>query len=324
MRVLIAEDEPISRRLLHAALTQMGYDVTATADGREAWEVLQREDIGLVVADWMMADVDGLELVRRIRDREADHYVYVILLTSRAEKQDIVRGLEAGADDYITKPFDRAELAVRVNCGRRIIDLERQLADKNRQLAGMAMMDGLTGILNRRAFDDALERSHRHSRRYGHQYSLGMIDIDHFKAYNDRFGHAAGDTVLRTVAQTLRGSLRPSDLVFRYGGEEFVCLFPETDREGALAAATRLLQAVTDVAIAHPGNQSFGIVTVSIGIATQAPANGGGPLDLLQAADVALFEAKHSGRNRVAVYRAVADGRPAGPEPTAAPTHHGI
>jgi diguanylate cyclase (GGDEF)-like protein len=300
MRILIADDELISRRMLAAALGQMGHEVVATSDGQAAWDVLQREEVSLVIADWMMAGTDGLELVRRIRACEFNHYVYFILLTSRAEKQDVVTGLEAGADDYITKPFDRAELTVRVNCGRRVIDLERQLAEKNRQMAQMARMDGLTGIGNRRSFDETLDQYHYHARRYRHTYSMAMIDIDFFKLYNDQFGHAAGDTVLRTVAQLLKDSARPSDLVFRYGGEEFVCLFPETNAEGACAAATRLHRAVVEAGIPHPGNQPAGVVTISVGVATSSAGSPAIAADVLRSADEALFEAKRGGRNRVA------------------------
>jgi two-component system chemotaxis response regulator CheY len=301
MRILIAEDELISRRLLAAALRAMGHDVVETSDGREAWEVLQREDIRLVVADWMMADMDGLELVRRIR-ADCLHYVYVILLTARADKQDVVVGLDAGADDYIIKPFERAELMVRINCGRRVLDLEAQLAERNRQLTMMAMVDGLTGIGNRRSFDEGLQRCHAHAGRYRRFLSLAMIDIDFFKRYNDRFGHGAGDTILRAIAQHLQQSARPSDLVFRYGGEEFVCLFPETTAEAALSAANRLAQVVHDARIAHPGNPPVGVVTVSVGVATFSPEEGGTADLLLRQADEALFCAKRRGRNRVEAF----------------------
>lgn len=301
MRILIADDELISRRMLAAALGQMGHEVLATSDGEAAWEALQREDVSLVIADWMMAQTDGIELVRRIRASDFDHYIYFILLTSRAEKRDIVTGLQAGADDYITKPFDRAELTVRVNCGTRIIDLERQLADKTRQMAEMARMDGLTGIGNRRFFDESLQRYHQHSRRYRNPYSIAMIDIDLFKSYNDMFGHAAGDTVLKTVAQLLKSTARPSDMVFRYGGEEFVCLLPEAGEEGALIAAGRLRDAVAEAGIPHPGNQPAGVITVSLGVATRSTESDVGAEDVLRLADRALFEAKRLGRNRVAV-----------------------
>jgi len=300
MRILIADDEIISRRMLAAALGQMGHEVVETPDGRAAWEVLQREEVSLVIADWMMAEVDGVELVKRIRAADFDHYVYFILLTSRAEKQDVVTGLEAGADDYITKPFDRAELTVRINCGRRVIDLEQQLAEKTRQMAQMARIDGLTGIANRRSFDEALYRTHQHARRYGHPYSIAMLDIDHFKLYNDRFGHAAGDTVLITVAQLLKDSARPSDVVFRYGGEEFVCLFPETDAAGVRSAAARLHRAVADAGIAHPGNHPAGVVTTSVGLSTCQAGSQVSATDVLRWADEALFEAKRGGRNRLA------------------------
>ncbi|MFB3854449.1 MAG: diguanylate cyclase [Vicinamibacterales bacterium] len=299
MRILIAEDEPVSRRLLAAALDRMGHEVVQTCDGREAWEVLQHENISMVIADWMMSEMDGVELVRRIRAQESDHYIYVILLTSRSAKCDVVLGLDAGADDYITKPFEREELVVRIKGGERVIELERQLAEKNRQLAALAMVDGLTGISNRRALDDALKLFSEQATRYRRFFSLAMIDIDFFKRYNDCFGHAAGDHVLRSVAQILAKTGRQSDLVFRYGGEEFVALFPEADAAGALTAAERMRRAVVDAGIPHPDNPSKGVVTVSIGLSTKTPASTMTSAELLRLADVALFNAKREGRDRV-------------------------
>lgn len=300
MRLLIAEDELISRRLLVAALARMGHDVLVAEDGRAAWEILEREDVRLVVADWEMPNMDGLELVRRIRAEANRPYIYVILLTSRGDKQDIVAGMNAGADDYVTKPWDEGELTVRLKAGMRVLALYSQLDDRNEQLRRMALVDGLTGIANRRAFDDDFMRHREQARRFWRTLSLIMIDIDRFKPYNDTYGHEAGDNALRTVAQILQRDLRQVDKAYRYGGEEFVCLLPETDETGAFIVADRLRQAVFEARIAHPGNPPAGVVTVSLGVATFDMRDQGE--DLIKHADAALYAAKAAGRNRVVAW----------------------
>lgn len=303
MRILIAEDEVVSRRLLAAALTKMGHDVVSSANGAEAWKALENEEIGLVIADWMMPEVDGLELVRRIRSRADLPYVYVILLTSRADMEDLVAGMEAGADDYIRKPFHRDELMVRIKAGQRVITLERELALKNKRLDELAKIDGLTGLWNRRSFDEDLLHRHDQSRRFGHAYSLAMVDIDHFKAYNDLLGHEAGDTALREVARALRDGTRSIDRVYRYGGEEFVVLLLETKAEGARVLGERLRQSVQDLALPHPGNPTFEVVTISVGVASYRPGTGASPEDVLRHADISLYRSKTEGRNRCTVYQ---------------------
>ncbi|MBP7149170.1 MAG: diguanylate cyclase [Acidobacteria bacterium] len=304
MRILIADDEIVSRKLLTAVLRQMGHEVVSARDGAEAWQLLQRETIGLVIADWMMPRMDGLELIRRIRsapdERDEQHYIYVILLTGRTDRQDIIRGLQAGADDYITKPFDRDELIFRIRAGERVLDLERKLAQQNRILQTMALIDGLTAIGNRRAFDEQLRQVFELGRRFGRQFSVAMIDIDHFKRYNDALGHEAGDGALRAVAQVLAETIRTSDQVFRYGGEEFACLFGEIGPAGAQTAAERLREAVETAGIPHPDNPPLQVVTVSVGHASYLPGAPGGAEQVVRAADQALYAAKNAGRNRTA------------------------
>lgn len=311
MRIVIAEDEPVSRKVLRAALEKMGHQVVEACDGQHALEVIEEEKARLVIADWMMPNVDGLELVRRLRQQEQEvpenetsRYVYVILLTSRGQKQDIVDGLTAGADDYITKPFDRDELMVRIRAGERVIHLEDSLAAKNAELAQMALVDGLTGISNRRDFDDKFHKIAEQARRGGRPFSIIMIDLDRFKALNDSLGHEAGDDALRSVAGLLCGSIRSSDYVFRYGGEEFVCLLPDTDSEGARYVAERLRRTVEEGSLANPGNPPSNLLTVSVGLATYEPFSGPSPEGVLPLADQALYRAKSEGRNRVVVHQA--------------------
>lgn len=291
-RILIAEDEPVSRKLLVAALTRMGHEVVAASDGKAAWEALQKDDFRLVIADWEMPEMDGLELVQRARSElKTPYYTYIILLTSRAEKKDVVLGLDAGADDYLTKPFDAQELRMRIKAGQRIIELESRLAEVSRT-------DELTQIANRRAFEERLQWLCEQGSRYGRPFSVIMTDIDYFKKYNDSLGHQAGDAALKQVAQILAAHVRKTDQAFRYGGEEFVCLLPETNLEGAMILAERLRAAVADARIPHPMNP-VGIVTISLGVAAYSPPTSGAPQSILGEADKGLYEAKASGRNRV-------------------------
>ncbi len=299
MRLLIADDDPVSRRLLARTVEEMGHEVIAVQDGFEAWTVLQQESIHLVIADWMMPEMDGLELVRRIRATTRDRYIYVILLTSRNERRDVIDGLAAGADDYIVKPFDREELLFRIRSGERVVRLEEALAERNRQLAMMALVDGLTGIGNRRSFDEQFHRTFSQSVRYHNPLSIVMVDIDHFKRYNDSLGHEAGDEALRRVARCLAAGIRASDAAFRYGGEEFVVLLPETHQDGARGVARRLVELVRREGIPHPENPPRGVVTISAGVSTYVPGTIVTENELLKAADDALYEAKREGRDRV-------------------------
>jgi diguanylate cyclase (GGDEF)-like protein len=307
VHILIAEDEPVSRRVLRVALQKMGHTVLEAADGREALALLEEEAVRLVIADWMMPNMDGLELVRQIRasgqtaqQGDPSHrYIYVILLTSRGQKQDIVDGLTAGADDYITKPFDRDELMVRIHAGERVIGLEDKLAARNAELARMALVDGLTGIPNRRDFDAKLQKIGEESRRGARSYSVVMIDLDHFKGLNDTLGHEAGDDALRAVARILESNIRLADSVFRYGGEEFVCLLPDTGSDGAMQVAERLRRRVQLAKIHNPGNTVDGRLTVSIGLAAYVPDSRVEPATILAMADQALYRAKQLGRDRV-------------------------
>jgi two-component system cell cycle response regulator len=220
VKILIAEDDPVSRRLLEVFLGKWGYDVVVTSDGNEAWEMLQGQDVpNLVISDWMMPQIDGLELCRRICAMERPDYTYFIILTAKGGKHDVVQGLEAGADDYLVKPFDQNELKYRVKIGERIITLEHRI----RQLAAT---DPLTGILNRRAFIERMEDEINRAYRQAAPLCLLLADIDYFKHINDSYGHQIGDLVLQRFADTLSSASRRYDFVGRYGGEEFVVCLP--------------------------------------------------------------------------------------------------
>ncbi len=244
MTILIAEDDPVSSLVLRRSLDGLDEEIVAASDGEEAWRIVRdRHDIRIVISDWMMPRVDGVELCRRVRALTDRPYVYFILLTAKAFREDRLAGLAAGADDFLTKPLDRAELLARLSVARRLIatqeelrlrseqleQLHAELSRQNERLAELATSDGLTGLKNHRHFRDALAIGLSLANREQMPYSLVMLDVDHFKQYNDAFGHPAGDAVLCDLARVLRGSVREHDLVARYGGEEFVLLLPMTD-----------------------------------------------------------------------------------------------
>jgi two-component system chemotaxis response regulator CheY len=301
MRVLVADDDGLQRRSLVSALEKAGYRVETASDGHEAWEALEREDIRLVVTDWEMPRITGLELLRRIRSDRLRQYIYVIMLTGRMAQDDVNRGLDAGADDYMTKPFDPLELALRLRAGQRVLRIRENLTVENERLRKEAFLDSLTGARNRRAFDDDHARIHAEAERYGHAYSLAMIDIDQFKAYNDSLGHREGDLALQYVARVLLRNARTSDVVYRYGGDEFAWLLTHTDARRSRTGAERMRRLVEDDRVPHPANDPHDVVTISVGLASHEPGRRASAATVLERADAALYQAKRHGRNRVRV-----------------------
>jgi two-component system chemotaxis response regulator CheY len=283
----------------------MGHEVAVTADGLGAWEALQLDHAPVLISDWVMPRMDGLELCRRVRERAGGPYTYVFLLTSKDRREERHEGLRAGADDFLTKPVDPDELAVRLGVAVRILAVHEALARQNALLAELATVDELTGVKNRRRFREDLELFFAVASRREIPLSLTLIDVDHFKSFNDAFGHPAGDGVLRTVGRLLRESTRGQDVVSRYGGEEFAVLLPSTGPADASAMAERLRSRIE----AH--EWPLRAVTASLGVATTTPDTPD-PGALIEAADRALYEAKRSGRNRVGVHR---DGSPCGAAP---------
>ncbi|WP_406699983.1 diguanylate cyclase [Singulisphaera sp. Ch08] len=292
MKILVAEDESTPALFLRRTLERLGHDVVVALDGMKAWELLQQGELRLVITDWMMPGLDGLELCRKIRGQGDSAYTYIILLTAREGLQDRLAGLNAGADDFLSKPTDPAELAARVAIAGRIVAMQEELERKNLQLAELATTDGLTGLKNRRCFNENLITACSFAVRYGYPLSLVMIDVDHFKSLNDSFGHPAGDSVLATLAGILRSETRDHDIVARYGGEEFAILLPAT----AAAEASLLAERLRSLTTSYPWPQRP--ITVSVGVATT-----GGDLatwsELLEAADRALYHSKRSGRDRI-------------------------
>ena len=305
MRILIAEDDAVSRTILRRAVEKTGHECLATADGEEAWGLYKEDpDLDVIISDWMMPGVDGLELCRRVRGDNRDGYTYFIFLTALGDREHLLQGLEAGADDYLSKPLDRDELGMRLTSALRVTELHRRLAVQNEELEQLNRMlfeqsrqDPLTSLGNRLRLREDLQVLQSRADRYGHSYAIVLCDVDFFKAYNDRYGHLAGDDVLKRVAATLSSGLRTGDTTYRFGGEEFLLVLPEQDTEAATAITERLRQAVEDLGIRHADGLPLGVVTVSAGVAVSAEA--GDADGLLKAADRALYAAKESGRNRV-------------------------
>jgi len=313
--VLIAEDDPTSRQLLEKAVGALGYEVLTAADGLVAWNIIRQREVRVVIADWEMPGMNGLSLCRRVRSGVLPHYLFFILLTSKTGKNEIIEGLEAGADDYLTKPFDRSELAARLRTGRRIVDLEYELSAKNEiledlngRLQRMALTDPLTEIGNRRGFYDTLDRLHGKDGVSESGYALVMCDVDNFKSYNDSYGHVAGDQVLKDVTAAMKKCLRSNDGIFRYGGEEITVYLPTATLESGREVAQRICRAVEALKVPHSGNTT-GFVTVSCGVAAAGDAASSaetkgrekGWEHVLSRADEALYLAKSRGRNRVEV-----------------------
>jgi two-component system, cell cycle response regulator len=299
--VLVAEDNPVSRKLLEKALHKAGYEVVAVENGRAALDYLKKRFCSIVLTDWMMPEMDGPELCRAIRKSELQGYVFVILLTAKDSKNDIIEGLEAGADDYLTKPFNPAELMARLNTGKRILELERSLKKANAEIRQLSITDPLTGAYNRGYLNDHLPQELKRALRYGRPLSLILCDIDHFKRVNDTYGHQAGDMVLKAFARCLMGSIRNDlDWVARYGGEEFLVVLPETDLSWASLVGERIRKAIESVQIDFRGKViritvSFGVTSVE-SIDTKADDLCD---DLIKKADDMLYLAKSEGRNRV-------------------------
>lgn len=293
MKVLIVEDDPVSRRLLEAFLLEWDYKVLVTTGGGEAWEALQSPEApNLVVSDWMMPDMDGIELCRKIRNMKRPGYTYFILLTTRGKKEDIIKGLESGADDFIIKPFDREELKCRLKIGARIVELEHRILQ-------MAKTDFLTNVLNRRAFMERMEQEVQRSYREAVPFSLLLADVDHFKKINDTYGHQAGDLVLQRFAGRLKALLRPYDIVARYGGEEFVVCLPGLDGLQAVSVAERIRKSVEEMKIELPGHAWSARITASFGTASFLLESKESVDSLIKRADEAMYRAKDEGRNCV-------------------------
>ncbi|WP_448382703.1 diguanylate cyclase [Desulfosoma sp.] len=301
-QVLIVEDSPTQALRLQAVLESLGYGVHHAANGQKALEVLEKTFCPVVITDWVMPEMDGLTFCRAVRSRPYPGYVYVILLTARDTLNDIVAGLEAGADDYLVKPVHPSELAARLKTARRILQLEATLKKRTEEVARLSVTDPLTQLYNRRYFNEQLPKLLQAGRRHQRPVSLIMTDIDHFKKINDTYGHQTGDHVLQAFAAQIQGSLRAGlDWAARFGGEEFIVVLPETDVERAGIVAERLRLLVAQTAV--PSAKGPVRITASFGVSgTASGAEWEISMEVLvAAADAALYRAKENGRNRTEI-----------------------
>ncbi len=308
MKVLVVDDDPSTLEIVTATLERFGYEVATASDGASAWQQFHKDAYSVVITDWEMAGLDGIELCRKIRQADVPNYIYIIFLTSRQERQYVIECLSAGADDFISKPFNPEELRVRLRAAERILNLEHnlrkvnhELRHMNKRLLKMSRLDPLMEIGNRLAFEETVASFHEQAVERNVPYGVVMADVDHFKSCNDSFGHQRGDRVLRELAAAIRARLRAHDAAFRYGGEEILILLNHQDLQGAVAAAERIRQSIEQLELRLGPAGELLRVTVSCGVACYPavydPATGW--QGLVGVADRALYEAKAAGRNCV-------------------------
>lgn len=298
MRLLIAEDNPVSRLALERMLSKWGHEVVTAEDGNQAWQKLQTEDApSLMILDWDMPKMDGLELCRRIRQRESRIRPYIILLTAMDQKEDLVKAFEAEVDDYITKPFNPDELRARMSAALRVLEMQDKVLKAEEALRHQATHDSLTSLSNRFAILSALDREFSRAQRTGNSVSVIMADLDLFKQVNDNYGHQAGDAILQQVATRMKATIRRYDEIGRYGGEEFMVVLSGCGLPGAQQQAERLRSAVADSPFDIP-DASIN-VTLSLGVACIDQMEKPSQELLVRMADTALYSAKADGRNCV-------------------------
>lgn len=297
--VLVVDDDQDIRKILNFVLRNSGFEIIEAVDGSDALQKYLENEVNIIISDIVMPRMDGLELCQRIKMQESLKRVYFILLSAKGELNDKITGLELGADEYIPKPFEPLEVLARVKTGERIIKLQNMLQHDARYFETLAFTDELTKLYNRRFFKETLSKEYAKARRYQYPISMILVDIDHFKSFNDKYGHSTGDIVLQTIARVLKKSIRESDIIARYGGEELSVLLSNTQRNSAIELAERLRKTVEETKVhTHYGNLS---VTISIGIGflEKETMSTGSPNTLFEQADKALLKAKETGRNRV-------------------------
>ena len=290
MKVIIAEDDATTRCLLENTMEKWNYDVHSTTNGLEALDALLKQDEScMVLLDWIMPEIDGIDVCRIIRERQKEHaYIYIIMLTGKQKQEDVITGLDAGADDFLVKPFDYEELRMRMRVGQRILQLQDQLTEK-------AYYDQLTAIYNRMAILDILKREFSRSKRSNQPLSIIMVDLDHFKNVNDTYGHLGGDAVLKGAASCMKDAIRTYDSIGRYGGEEFLIVVPGSGKNETIILAKRIQDNLADSAFEYNDQQIS--ITISMGISDNCNIGIKDIDSLIRVADEALYQAKDDGRD---------------------------
>ena len=299
-KILIIDDSRLIAHVAKTILSKGGHEVVLAQDGLAGLEAAKSEKPDIVLLDLIMPGMDGYEVCKKLKENEDTKEIPIIMLTSKAEPADKVKGLQMGAFDYVTKPFDEGELVARVNIQLELKELRETLEDKNRQLQEMANRDGLTGLFNHRYFHEQLSKDFLRAKRYHEYLSCVLLDIDFFKKFNDTYGHQTGDVVLSTLGEVIEDSIRDSDLAARYGGEEFALVLYHTDEPGAFHVADRLRQMVESHEVRDKDDVLH--VTISVGVATFPSEKIRSAKELIECADKALYKAKDNGRNRVEMF----------------------
>lgn len=308
-KILVIDDSKVITHIAKAILNKRGHDVAVAHDGMEGFRVAKTEVPDMILLDLLMPLMDGYETCQRLKSDEATRDIPVIMVTSKTEPADKIKGLEMGAVDYVTKPFDPGELIARVNIHLRLKELYEALQEKNKQLQELANRDGLTGLYNHRYFQEHLTKDYARAVRYGEPLSIVIFDIDHFKKLNDTYGHQAGDSVLKKLGSLVSSLTRESDLAARYGGEEFVLILNHTGPTQAIEAAERLRKTVAQHDFIT--NDHVLHITISAGVASLPYVETSSHNELLEAADKALYAAKQKGRNCVVCFMEMASAPPA-------------
>lgn len=299
--ILVAEDDPIARKILEKTLIKEGHEVVSVENGRKAFDLFKERFFPIILTDWMMPEMNGIELCRAVRNHQASGYVFIILLTSKDSKDDIVTGLNSGADDYVSKPFNPPELKARIKTCMRILELEKSLKQANENIRILSITDPLTKCYNRGYITERLPQEIQRARRYKRALSMILCDIDHFKKINDGHGHQVGDQVLIEFVHSINKAIRQDvDWIARYGGEEFLIVLPETHPENACILADRLRSTISAHNFVFQEKAIH--ITSSFGISgfnSATPDENISPEAMINIADKCLYQCKLEGRNRV-------------------------
>ena len=299
LSVLVVDDDAGCRLVLRAAVERLGHPCRVATDGDEAWRLFQEEQPDVLITDWMMPGLNGLDLCRLVRQRGDDRYTYVILATALDEHENVLEGMEAGADDYLTKPISPFDVRARLVAAKRITELHKELDRLHTALTAQARTDALTELGNRLRLHEDLEAINDRAVRYGHAYCVAICDLDDFKQFNDTYGHQAGDDVLRRLGQVFKRESRTGDSAYRYGGEEFLIVLAGQTLAQAMIAMERIRNAVEALAIPHRTSRAGDVVTISVGLSAWEHEQLDTPATVLARADRALYQSKAAGRNRV-------------------------